>query len=445
LPAIAPRLLPFLHAAVGIAVAAAGMHVLLVPPALGLVLAVIVVNEVLTGRIDIPTGITSRPVLACAGFFGWAVIVSAWALLPEASLSHAVLGAIIFAAAVVCISWFGRLPQEQRMTFLGPVVIGWSLALAFVVEEQITAGWISRSVASGLFQLTGDPTLIRPAYLYLVKSGIFFNRSVAALVMLLPAALLSYSVIVRGRWGYSWLVLVVLGGAMLAWTESATAVLAFVGAVGAYLLASRWPARTALGLRLGFAALLLLALPLARTPYALGLNQWQAVPGSFRERMLIWEWTAARTLERPLLGIGMFGTQSLHSEWLKAQPPGQSRAQITVPLAARHAHNGYLEIWTELGLPGVLLALVFGWESLRTIETFSRRVQPALLGFVAACLGALGTGWSLWQPWLMATFALSVAMTAWAAMAADGSVQAEPEAELRGPTGDGRLVKSHAE
>jgi hypothetical protein len=427
LPAIAPRLLLPLQAAVGAAVALAGFHVLLVPLAMAVVLALIVANELITGRIDVPTGIGSKPVLACAGILCWAAIGSVWALKPEAALSHALLFMTFLAGAVVFVSWLGRLPQEQRIAMLWPVIIGWCAGVAFVGVELMTSGSITRAVAFGLYELTGDPALARPKYVRMVKAGSFFNRNAAALVMLLPAVVIAYAAVGKGKWGRYWLPAVMLVAAVLDKTQSSTAVLAFLCAVTLALFARHWPTGTALGLRLGFATLLLLAIPLARVPYALGLSQGK-LPHSFQERALIWEWTAAQTLSRPPIGVGIFGSQSLQSEWKSTQKPVAPRDKVRGPMPDWHPHNGYLELWTELGLPGVLLTLVFGWELLRKIETFSRRVQPALMGFAGACLGGLGTGWSLWQPWLMAVFTLSLAMTAWAAIAADRLPQAsEPE------------------
>ncbi len=418
LPAIAPRMLPVLRALIGVSVALTGVHVLLLPFAFGLLLAAVAVNDQLTGRIGVPSGLTSRPVLAAGALLTWAAITALWALKPGDALLHPVLYGILGMAVVVLLGWLGRLPADDRKLLMWPLVIGWCVAVVFLAFEQQTAGLISRTVSLGLYQMTGIERFAGARSLFLIESGIQFNRNVAAVVMLLPAAWIAYTAIARSRPWAHWLPFALAGLLVLASTQSSTAVLAFIAAVAAYVLAWRWPAATVRGVRYSFAGLVLLALPLAQAPHALGLHDVGSIPFSFRERVLIWKWASDSALERPPVGIGMFGTQVLHANWLIGQPPDW-RNGLTRPRAARHPHNGYLELWTELGLPGALLALVFGWELLRTIERFSLRVQPVLAAYAAACLSVLGTGWSLWQPWLMASLALGIAFTAWAATVAD--------------------------
>jgi O-antigen ligase len=71
---------------------------------------------------------------------------------------------------------------------------------------------------------------------------------------------------------------------------------------------------------------------------------------SLSGRLPLWQGISAEIAERPLLGFG-FGTF-----WLGLEGPAAEickRLHWDVP----HAHNGYLDLWLHLGLPGLILGL----------------------------------------------------------------------------------------
>ena len=89
------------------------------------------------------------------------------------------------------------------------------------------------------------------------------------------------------------------------------------------------------------------------------------VPNSTRHRIMIWQFTADRIAERPVLGWGLNGSRSIPGNtgkteiWLQ-DPNGIRPAfpllQDNLPL---HPHNFALQIWLETGGIGALLVSAF--------------------------------------------------------------------------------------
>jgi O-antigen ligase len=190
------------------------------------------------------------------------------------------------------------------------------------------------------------------------------------------------------------------------------AVLAAAAAGGAALLAPRSAPRL-LGASLAGAVLLMPAVlgpVLARGVPADGL------PPSAAHRLLIWDFAAARIAERPLLGWGMEGSRAVPGHDANPSPEALARFDIGYPVAARwqmlplHPHNGALQLWLELGLPGALLGAALAALLGRAA---SRAARPAVAA-AALASGAVTAmlSFGAWQEWwvgaaLMAAAALA--------------------------------------
>ena len=111
------------------------------------------------------------------------------------------------------------------------------------------------------------------------------------------------------------------------------------------------------------------------------------------ERLEVWKGAAAMALDRPLTGWGV-NQFSLH--FAPYQTPELVRQMNQDNTFAEHAHNEVLELWVELGVPGLLLAGIF-WFSLldKTFQKISGdrknpRVRP--LPVLGLFLGLAGAG-----------------------------------------------------
>lgn len=149
-----------------------------------------------------------------------------------------------------------------------------------------------------------------------------------------------------------------------------------------------------------------LAVPLAATPYELGLNREEWVFRNAQDRIKIWHYTARQIPKAPLLGAGIRSTRVISKE---LQDKAVTEPGDTTPLMrlGLHAHNHYLQIWFELGAVGAALFLLAGLVLLRKIRFMTPSIRPyATASFVAAC-GIAAFGWGLWQTWLLAGYSLS--------------------------------------
>jgi O-antigen ligase len=161
-------------------------------------------------------------------------------------------------------------------------------------------------------------------------------------------------------------------------------------------------------LQLSFLLITLAAVPLAMLPKALALDQNTRLPFSFRERIVIWDDLARLTLQQPILGIGVNSIKfhrsvrtprSLQTE--AAEPRKAVRAETR--RTYWHPHNGYLQIWLELGAIGAILFAIAGTLLLGRIAILPSSIQPFAAGLAATTLAIIGPGWGLWQPWLIAS------------------------------------------
>lgn len=130
-------------------------------------------------------------------------------------------------------------------------------------------------------------------------------------------------------------------------------------------------------------------------------------------RFLIWRFASEKIAERPLLGWGMDASRELpggHEKLVEtlSEPiiPPQSQA---LPL---HPHNGILQWWVELGIPGVLLCLsiiagIFLW----TVS--AARSRPLQVAIVACSVNALVisvAAYGFWQSWWLSSAWLAGAL-----------------------------------
>jgi O-antigen ligase len=102
--------------------------------------------------------------------------------------------------------------------------------------------------------------------------------------------------------------------------------------------------------------------------------------------------------------------------------------QKSLQIMPIHPHNASLQIWLDLGLVGLVIALLFLFLSLAALERRkrSRWQQAGVTGLTAGGLMlTLGT-YSMWQGWLMAGGVL-VGCLSWMILRNGGSSSQELE------------------
>jgi O-antigen ligase len=125
-----------------------------------------------------------------------------------------------------------------------------------------------------------------------------------------------------------------------------------------------------------------------------------------------WSYAVERIAERPLAGWGLDASRAFS------------------PHIQLHPHNGALQVWLELGLPGaVLLALVWAQNYRRLGREGRRLVAPATAGSAAVYLFFGLVSFGVWQEWWLALGALVAVIAALAEPRDPAAIDAEDLSE----------------
>lgn len=130
------------------------------------------------------------------------------------------------------------------------------------------------------------------------------------------------------------------------------------------------------------------------------------MPPSWAQRLHLWKEAAARIFSCLPVGCGADYTRAWAGEGTMIEVPGWP---LPVQEAPTHPHNLFLQVWLELGLPGVLslcAALYFGMRRLAAIEP-QRLAFAAIAGVAAATYISFMLEASMWQAWRIAVLALA--------------------------------------
>lgn len=228
---------------------------------------------------------------------------------------------------------------------------------------------------------------------------VYFNRTAASLMLLLPALVAAFLFWPVEAWGRPLGVVATLVMAAVCFkSNSATALLAMAtGLVFAVL--SLWSRHATVRLlQMVFLAVALAAVPLSMLPKTLALDTHPRIPFSFRERVVIWDDLATLALSSPIIGIGVKSTRFLSGRVSEAHRDTPGKPDVR---NYWHPHNGYLQIWLELGAIGAFLFATAGTLLLGRLQRLDRAMQPYAIALAAGTLIMIGPGWGLWQPWLI--------------------------------------------
>jgi len=138
-----------------------------------------------------------------------------------------------------------------------------------------------------------------------------------------------------------------------------------------------------------------------------GIAASGGLPMSWAQRAIIWAETSRLALGvcAPF-GCGADFSRALAADARLIEVPGAPGGLPAMPI---HPHNAFLQIWLELGLPGVVAAasaLIAAAISLYKLS-MSRPAFAAICGALAASLISLLVEASLWQAWRLAVFGLA--------------------------------------
>jgi hypothetical protein len=355
--------------------------------------------------------VPSVALFACLVCSFYVLINASWALSPSAGYTKAflLLGIVllVFASATAAST------LDERQTYLAAVafVAGAGLGALYLLIEVVTDGAILRFTMNALPAIRPDDTkrvIIVHGEVRRLKLGAL-NQNVTLVMLHFWPGILMLMALARAQRRMLLITLfAVISAAAILLSEHDSSQVALLGSALAFLVA--WRRRQlAIGALaviwcLAFAAIL----PLSFAAYNADLVRSGALPFSYKERILIWEYTAERALEHPWLGVGVRSTRQKDVAHVSQDPAQDQQTRSDLRrYTGHHGHSLFVQTWYELGAVGaVLLAVAGALVALRTCS-LPREAQP----FGAATFASFATiaafAWGAWQTWWMSAAALA--------------------------------------
>jgi O-antigen ligase len=327
----------------------------------------------------------SQPAIVFTVFLAWCAVTLIWTLNPAEGARKLADLALVLASTLGLQAAGDRATQAQRRILALALAGGMAVGLILLSVETAFDFPLYRAVMG-----SSDPRL---------ADMVEAKRSVDALPLLAwPAAL------AVARLGKTWLAVVLLAVFTVAsfkWTASSAtlAMLASLVLLGLAFLSVKAVRRALMGATI---LAFLLIVPFAIVAYDAGSTTAGFLKHSAQHRFEIWHFAAEKILERPLFGYGFNSSRHIPNGTAVSAflEPGK-------PIIPLHPHDGFLQIWLELGAVGAVLSAIALLATLRaTAKWPDRSSRFALPGYAAALIVA-GLAFGIWQTWWMATLAFS--------------------------------------
>ena len=310
-----------------------------------------------------------------------------WGIDPGEALRLALSLAVLFAASAAVLDFAGGLDELGRERFLRWMWLGIAVGAVLLATELFAEFPLSRAVL-GLPRIgPGSPHigLLGPALAVLV-------------LMLWPLVASAWNQ-ARGN-----AISAILGVAVLvaAGENLAAGVALAFGAVA--FIAVRFGGRPVVFGLTGSAVVVVVAAPfLASLPDPDSLaTRFSEDQRSALHRLYIWEFTAERIAEKPILGWGLDSSRSIPGADDFVLPSGR--------LLDLHPHNAALQIWLELGALGAMALTALIFVTGRAIAAIAEPLHRAgAAGTFTAALAIAFLSFGIWQNWWIAVLVLTSA------------------------------------
>jgi O-antigen ligase len=325
-----------------------------------------------------------RGPLVLAVLVVWAAISLAWSPAPNLHLPHSAKALIRFTVlhladqlvlATAFVTALARIDRRGAAKALGWIAIGFLIVPPLLIEQGLTQARLYQVLPALVHQPIRADWL--PADL---AAGGYI---VAVLAWPLGVALFK-----RGWWPLA-LALAALAPLSMVAVRGAAPTVALAISLPIFVLTLRLgrPVAKLIGALTAAHILLMPLVMLAADRVGLYARVHARIWPSWSDRLRIWGFIAERWAAHPLRGAGLDASRTF---------PG------VVPL---HPHNGPLQLWFELGLPGAVLGSLFWLWLWRRIGDSAG--QDRLYGATAAATATVflvisSVSFGLWQEWWLA-------------------------------------------
>jgi len=342
-------------------------------------------------------------VLMIVLLIAWMLLTGIWALVPANAWSTLYgLGPVMLSGAVLVVG-ARMLDVEEIPRVSRWLLIGYAALIALLAVELLTGG------------------LVAGAYDAVRRTPSFWAVTMLSRGVVL-AILLSWAcAVLLLRRGRPWVAGLALAAAAAVTFGSGSyagrvAVLAGMAAFCVVLLLRRRGVVAMLGLLLAFSATIPL-LPQGPLDPEANASWLGPLRNSGLHRLYIWRFAAERVAEHPLRGWGLDAARSM--------PGGEAPTPVGGQVMMMHPHNGPLQVWLELGFPGIvallILLMIAGRALLRSKDDLLSQagLTAALMaGFAILCLG-----FGIWQTWWVGVMGMTAG---WLAVAARAALENPP-------------------
>ena len=303
---------------------------------------------------------------------GWLWFTTAWG--PYALLEGPMTGLKIAAMAVLGVALIdaGRHADPAAARRLAKA-LAWSAALlaAILAVEGLTAGGLFRAVNAGMGVDIRPDLAIRDA-----------ARGTYVLAVLGPAAIRAGAALGMARWLAPLIVGSLLYAAHALGADAPAIAILAAGVAAAIVwlwprMGPRWLA--------GGASTLVLAMPLL-VQAVRATGRYDAIaaklPLSWAQRLSYWRFAVDHIAHHPLTGWGLDASRDM------------------APGLVLHPHNGALQLWLELGLPGAMLGASLCAIAFLRLSRGARDPAAAAGAATAAAYLTIGlVSFGVWQEW----------------------------------------------
>jgi O-antigen ligase len=324
---------------------------------------------------------TGFAVMLLGSLLLWGILSALWSVNPVRSLTVAMRLAGLFAAGLSLTAAANSIAAARRLISL--LLVGLVLAVAMALAELATGGVLNSYVSDKPYQ-----------------AARLNQASMSFAIVLMPVAALA---VCRGRKVFGVLIAITIAGTIFVLAGTAAKAVLIAGIPMSLFLYRFGPLVARVAAIISIITIVTAPLSFARLERLPALAEAaDTIKLSGGHRLLIWSFTGDRIAEQPLTGWGLDSSRAIPGGEDLIRP-----GEIWLPL---HPHNAPLQLWLELGVPGVVLfALVVAlvWRALAESRWPPLYFAAAGGSLTIAFLGCFAT-YGIWQEWWLGTLWFSL-------------------------------------